>query len=498
MSTGLITPAGRSNAIAVEAGITQVVKVRLLPSRAQEELLRQYCGTARAAYNSLLWRVKGVINQREAERSYGIPEEELTPSMSWHKYSLEKHLREYRDEWIPWHDVVPSLILDRQAHQLAAGLASWKAHRTKFPRYRKKRGPSAGLIPVTFKATGATWLTDGGRTLKLPLAAGVRKSLGAEQAKALSSVLVVKDNRGRRAAKLIRDGRGQVQEVTYSYSGGYWWAAIRMRVLPAARTQPTRHQLVGQPRKAIGLDAGMGKHFVTLNAPLEGITDQDGHVSAPKFLTQTLKGLAQAQRALQRTTPGSNRYHKALRRVQKLHGRAAAQRKNWSQHLAITLTENADTLVIEDLNLRGMARRKGKKGYRFGKTISDNGWGQFVLLLKDQANKREATVMVASRWYPSSKTCSNCGAAKTKLSLKTRRYDCFSCGLSLDRDVNAARNLAKLAATPEVVLDGVTDAGEASSTKSCNVGEHVSTSVDAAALEALLESFEATRPLTLA
>jgi putative transposase len=242
----------------------------------------------------------------------------------------------------------------------------------------------------------------------------------------------------------------------------------------------------------------MGKRFVTLDSPLENVTDEEEYIYAPKFLRRSLKHLAKAQQHLQRTTPGSNRYHKALRRVQRLHGKVAAQRRNWSQHLAIALTETADTIVVEDLNLKGMARRKGKKGFKFGKSISDNGWGQFVLILKEQANKRGATVLVASRWYPSSKTCSGCGAAKAKLSLKTRQYDCSFCGLSLDRDVNAARNLAQLAVTHEkVTFYGVTDAGEASSTKSCNVEGLVPVTVDAAAFEALLESLEATLPLTL-
>ena len=498
--TSVDTPTPSKGRITSDAGITQVVKVRLLPSQAQEELLRQYCGTARVAYNALLRRVKGTINQREAERSYGIAEDELTPALGWHKYSLEKTLREHREEWFPWHETIPSLVFDRQAHQLAAGLANWKTKRAKFPRSRRKHGPNAGLIPITFKETRAAWLTDGGRTLKLPLSAHTRKTLGPEQAKALSSVLVTKDNRGRRAAKLIRDGRGQVQEVTYSYSGGYWWASIRMRVLPNARTQPTRHNQPDETsRKVIGLDAGMGKRFVTLDSPLENVTDEEEYVYAPTFLRRSLKHLAHAQQHLQRTTPGSNRYRKALRRVQRLHGKVAAQRKNWSQHLAIKLTETADIIVVEDLNLKGMARRKGKKGFRFGKSIGDNGWGQFILILKEQAGKRGATVLVASRWYPSSKTCSGCGAAKAKLSLTTRQYDCSTCGLSVDRDVNAARNLAQLAVTHDwVTSNGVTDAGEASSTKTCNIEERVSETVDAAALKTLDKSFEATRSLSLA
>ena len=100
---------------------------------------------------------------------------------------------------------------------------------------------------------------------------------------------------------------------------------------------------------------------------------------------------------------------------------------------------------METLSLKGMARRK--KGYRFGRSIGDNGYGLFVQVLTRQAAKRGSAVVKADRFYPSSKTCSDCGAVKTKLPLSQREYTCTTCGLSLDRDVNAARNLAALART---------------------------------------------------
>jgi transposase len=152
-----------------------------------------------------------------------------------------------------------------------------------------------------------------------------------------------------------------VQEVTYSFSGGYWWTSLRMRVLPAAVTQPTRHRM--QPRAAsVGVDAGMGQHFATLNQALPGVTDEHGHIDAPVFLRQALKDLAVAQRELQLTEAGSKRRAKALVRVQQLHGRVAARRKTWQQHLAIALTEHAHLVGVETLSLKGMARRKKGTG----------------------------------------------------------------------------------------------------------------------------------------
>jgi len=193
------------------------------------------------------------------------------------------------------------------------------------------------------------------------------------------------------------------------------------------------------------VDAGMGRHFATLDKPLPGVTDEAGHIDAPMFLRRALGDLAVAQRALQRTTAGSKRRAKALARVQRLHGRVASRRQTWQQRLAITLTEHARVVGVETLNLRGMARRS--KGFRLGRSVGDNGYGLFVGLLTRQAGKRGSAVFKAGRFYPSSKTCSDCGAVKTKLHLSEREYDCSTCGSRLDRDVNAARNLAALART---------------------------------------------------
>jgi hypothetical protein len=147
-------------------------------------------------------------------------------------------------------------------------------------------------------------------------------------------VRVVKDGRGRRAAKLIRDGRGQVQEVTYSFTGGHWRAALRMRVLPAALTQPTRHRTTTRAA-SVGVDAGMGRHFATLGQPPRGVSDSHGHIDAPMFLRRACKDLALAARKLEATEAGSRRHAKALVRVQRLHGRAAAGRKTRQQHLSL-------------------------------------------------------------------------------------------------------------------------------------------------------------------
>ena len=98
--------------------------------------------------------------------------------------------------------------------------------------------------------------------------------------------------------------------------------------------------------------------------------------------------------------------------------------------------------MTEDLNVAGMTRNR-----RLARAIADQGFGQARRMLSYKTEWNGGTLMTADRWFPSSKRCSGCGETKAKLALSQRTYSCGTCGLVTDRDVNAARNLLKLAAS---------------------------------------------------
>jgi len=106
------------------------------------------------------------------------------------------------------------------------------------------------------------------------------------------------------------------------------------------------------------------------------------------------------------------------------------------------LASRYETIVGEDLNVAGMVRNRP-----LARAINDQGFGTALRMLAYKTNWNGGRLMLVDRFYPSSKTCSNCGAVKTKLPLSERTYRCGSCGLVVDRDVNAARNLLKLSAS---------------------------------------------------
>ncbi|WP_446746308.1 RNA-guided endonuclease TnpB family protein [Sphaerimonospora cavernae] len=114
-------------------------------------------------------------------------------------------------------------------------------------------------------------------------------------------------------------------------------------------------------------------------------------------------------------------------------------RRDAIDKLTTGLAREYGTIVIEDLNVAGVVRNP-----RLARAISNAGFGEIRRQLAYKTEWNSGTLIVAGRWFLSSKTCSNCGAVKAKLPLRVRTYTCEECGLVLDRDVNAARNLAAL------------------------------------------------------
>jgi putative transposase len=168
----------------------------------------------------------------------------------------------------------------------------------------------------------------------------------------------------------------------------------------------------------------------------------------PRHLDAALRRLRLAQRACTRRrgpdrrtrTEPSQRWRKANARVTALHSRVANQRRDGLHKLTSRLIAQHDVIVVEDLHVAGMVRN-----HRLARAISGLGMGELRRQLTYKSAQAGVRLVVADRWFPSSKTCSACGAVKAKLSLRERMFDCQSCGARLDRDLNAALNLAALA-----------------------------------------------------
>jgi len=212
---------------------------------------------------------------------------------------------------------------------------------------------------------------------------------------------------------------GIAKQVTISKKAGKYFASILVETQEYNPKDIERQQ-------SVGVDFGI-KSLATLST---GIV-----FPANQKLKSNLNKLKKYQRALSRKQKGSQRRVKAKLRVAKLHFRISNQRQAVLHELSDYLTGHFDRIVIEDLNVKGMVKNR-----KLARSIVDAGFGYLRQQIKYKAALRNCELVIANRFFPSSKTCSNCGQVKTELGLSDRTYHC-DCGLEIDRDLNAALNL---------------------------------------------------------
>ena len=229
-------------------------------------------------------------------------------------------------------------------------------------------------------------------------------------------------------AKRVGDGR--VLRMTVSQRAGRWYASLTVE----REDKPVERKPNGG---AVGVDLGV-KTLATLS---------DGTVvENPRYLRKSERKLRRAQQVLSRKTKGSNRRANARAKVAHLHARVANQRSDAMHKLTTRLAREYSNISIEDLHVAGMV-----KNHHLAKSVSDAAFGEFRRQLEYKTARTGARLHVVDRWYRSSKTCSCCGRVKAKLSLSERTYHCDSCGLTMDRDLNAAINICVAGSAPETL-----------------------------------------------
>lgn len=181
--------------------------------------------------------------------------------------------------------------------------------------------------------------------------------------------------------------------------------------------------------KQIGIDLGL-KDFV--------ITSDNKKFKNNRYAKKYAKQLKRAQQHLSRKQKGSNGFEKQKLKVAKIHEKIASCRLDTLHKVSHQLVNENDIIVCEDLNVKGMI-----KNHKLSKHIADVSWGIFVTLLQYKCNWYGKELIKVNRFYPSSKTCGDCGWINQDLKLSDREWTCKSCGVVHDRDVNASKNILK-------------------------------------------------------
>jgi putative transposase len=425
-------------------------RFNLDPNRAQHQQLLAYAGAARLAFNHHLGRVRANLDQRASERSYGIAEADLTPSLSWSKVSFINEVNAWKDgrgadartsydddgnevRGLPWRHEVSADVFECASVNAAQALANWSKSRTGqragkasnrrvgFPRFksRHKTAPAFRLRAKYVEGTASPVRPAGPRSLRLP-------KLG---------VLRVHEHTGR-FARLLSGGRFHVYAASVRYERGRWTVCVTgvAAVLHHQRRSTThRHQA------RVGVDLGV--------STLAVVADETGRVlhawAGVKALQRAQTRLKLANQSYSRTKRDSVGRKKAARRLGKVHAKVAHLRRDLLHRISTELARGYTSVTIEDLNTAGMLANR-----RLARVISDAAFGEFRRQLTYKATWYGTQLTIADRWFPSSKTCSGCGQVKTDLTLSDRTYACGTCGLVIDRDVNAAINLARYTAPP--------------------------------------------------
>jgi putative transposase len=228
----------------------------------------------------------------------------------------------------------------------------------------------------------------------------------------------------RKLARRLEHGTARILAATSTRTADRWFVSLTVEV---------QRQLSTGNRKStmVGVDAGIRQLAVLSN----GTT-----VANPRALERSLRKLRRLNRELARRRPDSRRRDQTRRRLARIHARAANLRRDALHKLTTDLATQHHTIVVEQLNLSGLVRNR-----RLARVLSDARLAELRRQLTYKTTWYGSRLIVADPFYPSSKTCSGCGWVKAKLTLAERTFSCEACGRRLDRDLNAARNLAKLA-----------------------------------------------------
>ncbi|MDE0482856.1 MAG: transposase [Candidatus Poribacteria bacterium] len=275
---------------------------------------------------------------------------------------------------------------------LSAAIANWVGKRAKFPKF-KKRGKKDAFT------TNNQSVRVEGKRIRLPKIGWI---------------------------KMLEELRfiGKFIKVTISRTAHRWFVSITVDTEDTEAVDASTHPV-------IGIDVGIN----TL-ATLSDGTKYDN----PRPLRRYERKLKRAQRRLSKRKGKSNNWYKQLHKVQRIHYRIACIRADNHHKVSTDIVNRVSAIGIETLKITNMLKNK-----KLAKALSDSGLGGFLSKLKTKAETRDISVTEASQFYASSKTCSSCGQKKKDLTLSERAYQCSACGISIDRDVNAARNLRNVA-----------------------------------------------------
>ena len=364
----------------------RAIKYRVYPTDAQCEKLSQTFGCVRKVYNDALSLQNGLY---EAD----MP--------AFGKIELNAYCNRVWKKEFSFLTEVDKFALTNSLYALCTARKNFFEKRAGYPRYKSRRGEEQTY--TTNYTNGNIEVVSKGKQgyVKLPKVGKVPASIHR----------IPKKNWILKSATVS-------QQVNGKYYISVLYRLPDMFVEPAPL--PTEET-------TLGLDYSSPKFFIDSNGNEAGVMH---------WFRKSEERLAKEQRKLSHCKKGSNRYFKQKSRVSEISRSVANQRLDFCHKLSRKIANSYDAVCVEDLDLRAMAQT-----LRFGKAVSDNGFGMFRTFLQYKLAEQGKYYIIVDKWYPSTKTCRHCGHKNPDVQLGQTRWVCPHCGAVIDRDINAAINI---------------------------------------------------------
>ena len=374
-------------------------QIALDPNDVQATYFAKACGVARFAYNWALAEWQKLFEEHKKDPTKQKPSEG----------ALRRLLNSIKGEQFPWMLEVTKNAPQMAIIQLGQAFKNFFSGRAKYPKFRKKG------MHDRFTLTNDQF-DVANQHIRIPNLGWVRM---------------------REALRFS----GKIISATISRTADRWFVSITVETQDPPKSQATTAD------STIGVDLG-----ITAMATLSS----GEKIAGPKPHTALLSRLKQLSRSLSRKVKGSKNRAKAKIKLARLHSRITNVRLDAIHKLTTKLVRCSHTICIEDLNVKGMVKNR-----RLSRRIADMGFNELRRQLEYKAPKNGVRLLVANRYFPSSKTCSQCGYVLKELPLSVRHWVCPSCGAEHDRDINAAKNLAAYAVSFTVKACGGNSSGPA-------------------------------------
>ena len=367
----------------------RAIKVKLYPNKQQEQVINKILGCYRFVYNHMLARKQ----QEYTDNKICLSLCDLS------KYFYNTLRKDGNYSWLKEQN---SAVLQQSIIQMMSAYDRFFKLHTGFPKFKSKKDKQSALFPIR--------------------AISKRNTFETKHISLIKSLKNIKFRCSDLYFKRLQTYKNKIRSATISKtkSGNYFLSIL----IDIPQDEVVKFKQTGE---SVGIDLGVKDFVIT----------SDGEVFENKhFFKKEEDKIKKLQRQLSRKVKGSNNRNRARIRIAKLFERITNKKDAYIHCVTNELLTYFDTIFMEDLNVRGML-----KNHNLAKAIQEVGFYKFKQLLVSKALVNDKKVVFIDRFYPSSKTCSQCGYKKQDLKLSDRFWVCPDCGECHDRDFNAAKNI---------------------------------------------------------